>query len=179
MPKLTTVFWHSPPEPQALDAGTRLEVHHPRWPHNLSLSYPWLRDHCRCTDCFNHMTIQRRFDPVGMQLNIRPAQVSATPEGLELQCECWLSLVVCALSCLISTVILYFFSLFLDFFFSITIFTIVTSSFSTFLPSLKFIYSLTITQYHHCQPYQYHRNFRYHYYHPENGHSANGTFALI
>ena len=84
----------TPADITAFDAGSRLEVQHPRWPHSLHLSYPWLRDHCRCGDCFNHVTAQRRFDLTNMQLNIRPARVSATPDGLELQCECHLSLII-------------------------------------------------------------------------------------
>ncbi|XP_063842506.1 trimethyllysine dioxygenase, mitochondrial-like isoform X2 [Scylla paramamosain] len=74
-----------PKEISTFDTGSRLEVQHPRWPHSLLFSYPWLRDHCRCADCFNHTTAQRRFDPTHMHLNIRPARVSATPEGLELK----------------------------------------------------------------------------------------------
>ncbi|XP_045108730.1 trimethyllysine dioxygenase, mitochondrial-like isoform X1 [Portunus trituberculatus] len=74
-----------PKEISTFDAGSRLEVQHPRWPHSLRFSYPWLRDHCRCNDCYNHTTAQRRFDPTHMHLNIRPALVSATPEGLELK----------------------------------------------------------------------------------------------
>lgn len=68
-----------------LDAVTRLELRVNRWPHTLGLSYLWLRDHCQCSDCYNHLTHQRKFDIQNIPLNIRPAVIKTTEEGLELQ----------------------------------------------------------------------------------------------
>ncbi|XP_068204238.1 trimethyllysine dioxygenase, mitochondrial [Palaemon carinicauda] len=69
----------------ALDAVTRLELHVNRWPHSLGLSYVWLRDHCRCPECYNYVTNQRKQDMQKIPLNIRPASVKTTNDGLEIQ----------------------------------------------------------------------------------------------
>ncbi|KAK4301806.1 hypothetical protein Pmani_026073 [Petrolisthes manimaculis] len=68
---------------KTVDTGGCLEVQHPHWPHSLRVTYPWLRDHCRCDQCFNHVTVQRKFDLSALKLNIRPATVISIPEELE------------------------------------------------------------------------------------------------
>ncbi|XP_066952067.1 trimethyllysine dioxygenase, mitochondrial [Macrobrachium rosenbergii] len=70
---------------EAIDAVTRLELHVNRWPHTLGVSYLWLRDHCRCPECYNYITNQRKLDMQKIPLNIRPASVKATREALEIQ----------------------------------------------------------------------------------------------
>nr|XP_045612214.1 trimethyllysine dioxygenase, mitochondrial-like [Procambarus clarkii] len=72
-------------ETRALDSGTRLELHHSLWPHSLCVPYIWLRDHCRCSRCYNHKTCQRIFDVGNIPLNIRPAVVKTTQDGLQIQ----------------------------------------------------------------------------------------------
>ncbi|XP_037779925.1 trimethyllysine dioxygenase, mitochondrial-like [Penaeus monodon] len=70
---------------EVLDAGTRLELSHPRWPHTLALTYPWLRDHCRCPKCYNYKTFQRIHDVYKIPLNIRPASVKTNKDGVVLE----------------------------------------------------------------------------------------------
>ncbi|XP_050389735.1 trimethyllysine dioxygenase, mitochondrial [Patella vulgata] len=50
---------------------------------NLQLSWLWLRDHCRCEVCYNHVTNQKNFlvDPSGSQSS------SVTPENVELESD--------------------------------------------------------------------------------------------
>ncbi|KAI0029107.1 Trimethyllysine dioxygenase [Vararia minispora EC-137] len=46
--------------------------------HNL-----WLRDHCRCAECFHPVTKQRLFSTFDIPPDIEPASARPTPEGLE------------------------------------------------------------------------------------------------
>ncbi|KAK7086523.1 hypothetical protein SK128_012504 [Halocaridina rubra] len=70
---------------EAIDAVTRLELRVNRWPHTLGLSYIWLRDHCKCPDCYDNFTKQRKLDIQKVPLNIRPASTKTTKEGLEIK----------------------------------------------------------------------------------------------
>ncbi|XP_071552454.1 trimethyllysine dioxygenase, mitochondrial isoform X1 [Panulirus ornatus] len=70
---------------EAMGFGSWLELRHSRWPHDLSLSYSWLRDHCRCHLCYNSFTKQRVYDVCKLPLNIQPAAIKTTQEELELQ----------------------------------------------------------------------------------------------
>lgn len=43
----------------------------------------WLRDHCRCSECFHAVTKQRLFDTFEIPADIQPLDVKAIPEGLQ------------------------------------------------------------------------------------------------
>lgn len=42
----------------------------------------WLRDHCRCADCYHPQTKQRQFATSSIPLDIHPSSIEATTEGL-------------------------------------------------------------------------------------------------
>lgn len=42
----------------------------------------WLRDHCRCAECYHPQTKQRQVDTFAIPLDIQPQAVEATTEGL-------------------------------------------------------------------------------------------------
>lgn len=60
-------------------------------PISYALSYPsstgshhiWLRDHCRCSECFHPTTMQRLLNTFEIPPNIHPISVSSTREGLK------------------------------------------------------------------------------------------------
>ncbi|CAK5271049.1 unnamed protein product [Mycena citricolor] len=43
----------------------------------------WLRDHCRCSECFQPITKQRLLNTFEIPPDITPSQADATPEGLQ------------------------------------------------------------------------------------------------
>lgn len=51
------------------------------------LHYLWLRDHCRCDKCFNHVTNQRRQEIHHFPANIRPVEYRSTESNLTLICK--------------------------------------------------------------------------------------------
>ncbi|XP_042203537.1 trimethyllysine dioxygenase, mitochondrial-like [Homarus americanus] len=65
--------------------GQQLEVHHSRWPHCLHFTYTWLRDHCRCPQCYDHKTYQRKYEISNIPLGIRPVAVKATEKELKVK----------------------------------------------------------------------------------------------
>ncbi|EIW84196.1 Trimethyllysine dioxygenase [Coniophora puteana RWD-64-598 SS2] len=53
-------------------------------PHNWSrFHHVWLRDHCRCPDCFHPITKQRLVNTFDIPPDIKPINVRSTAEGLE------------------------------------------------------------------------------------------------
>ena len=54
------------------------------WSNSLVTRYPfaYLRDICRCPECFHQSSLQRSFDTVGkLDLNILPEKYEVTPDG--------------------------------------------------------------------------------------------------
>ncbi|KAI9001553.1 mitochondrial protein [Trametes punicea] len=45
----------------------------------------WLRDHCRCPECFHPITKQRLVNTFEIPVDIKPTRVESKPEGLEVQ----------------------------------------------------------------------------------------------
>lgn len=64
-------------------------VVHPAWSGVLQIAHFWLRDHCRCADCYNDETAQRKQNVLDIPIDIRPVRVDATSERnvLRVQCE--------------------------------------------------------------------------------------------
>lgn len=64
------------------DAG--LLIRQEEWPEAVFLPFVWLRDHCRCDQCFSHVTLQRQavIDP--SWLTLRPDDVTADDTTLSL-----------------------------------------------------------------------------------------------
>ena len=57
------------------------------WNNNSVNRYPfaYLRDNCRCTECFHESALQRSFDTVGMlDPSIKPQQYEVTSDGKEI-----------------------------------------------------------------------------------------------
>ncbi|XP_049297013.1 uncharacterized protein LOC125770944 [Anopheles funestus] len=56
-----------------LDKNRFLTVRNVNTDESISVSYVWLRDHCRCKDCYNVTTCQRSNSILDLQLNIQLA----------------------------------------------------------------------------------------------------------
>ncbi|WFD38282.1 trimethyllysine dioxygenase [Malassezia japonica] len=54
------------------------------WPSGTTsrFHYLWLRDHCRCAECYHATTKQRLLDTFQIPTGIQPERMSATPDGL-------------------------------------------------------------------------------------------------
>ncbi|XP_059615228.1 trimethyllysine dioxygenase, mitochondrial [Phlebotomus argentipes] len=50
---------------------------------NLKLNYFWLRDHCRCLECYNHETKQRRFSVLTLAPDVRAKSCQFSDESLD------------------------------------------------------------------------------------------------
>jgi len=60
---------------------------HITWNNNTVNRYPfmYLRDNCRCSECFHEFSLQRTFDTVGrLDLNILPEKIEVTRGGKQL-----------------------------------------------------------------------------------------------
>jgi len=44
----------------------------------------WLRDHCKCEECFNYSTNQREYDIINLSLDIKPSKVTSNEDELQL-----------------------------------------------------------------------------------------------
>lgn len=47
----------------------------------------WLRDHCRCSKCYNESTYQRRVSIRQIPLNVRATSAKVTGDQLTVECE--------------------------------------------------------------------------------------------
>lgn len=54
----------------------------------LSLHEFWLRDHCRCKECYNYDTFQRRYHLLELPENIRAKNIEYSPNGQSLLIQC-------------------------------------------------------------------------------------------
>lgn len=54
---------------------------------NVNLDFFWLRDHCRCAQCYNQDTNQRKLDIRKIPLNIRPLSTKVNGDQLMVECE--------------------------------------------------------------------------------------------
>ncbi|XP_018016351.1 trimethyllysine dioxygenase, mitochondrial isoform X2 [Hyalella azteca] len=66
------------------DHGSRIEVRAKNWPNSLHIPHVWLRDHCRCAQCYDPKTFQCNFDVATMPLNIRPSKIALLQDELHL-----------------------------------------------------------------------------------------------
>lgn len=69
--------------------ATGTTIVHPAWSGPLQIAHFWLRDHCRCTDCYNAETAQRLQNVLDIPIGIRPHRVDANSDHdvLHVQCE--------------------------------------------------------------------------------------------
>ncbi|XP_071452044.1 trimethyllysine dioxygenase, mitochondrial isoform X2 [Hetaerina americana] len=65
--------------------GPQVEVKDPTWDKSISLPFIWLRDHCRCSKCYNHTTSQRILDLLSIPEDIHPAECSLQNDVLEIK----------------------------------------------------------------------------------------------
>ncbi|KAF2364857.1 TauD/TfdA-like domain [Trinorchestia longiramus] len=75
----------TPTSATVIDYGSRIEVRGKNWPNSLHIPHTWLRDHCRCPQCYDSVTLQRKFDVADMPLTIRPARVAIEGDSLVLK----------------------------------------------------------------------------------------------
>lgn len=69
---------------QKLEKKSEHGMLHVTWSNNSVNRYPfaYLRDICRCPECFHESSLQRSFDTVGkLDLNILPENYEVTPDG--------------------------------------------------------------------------------------------------
>ena len=72
---------------QAIEENNKERMLHVTWNNNSVNRYPFvfLRDNCRCLECFHGSSNQRRFDTVdNLDLNILPEKLEVTQNGQEL-----------------------------------------------------------------------------------------------
>lgn len=63
-----------------------ITIHVPDYPEPLTINNFWLRDHCCCSECFNHDTKQRKISFLDIPIDIKPSQYNI--DGNELQITC-------------------------------------------------------------------------------------------
>lgn len=49
--------------------------------------YFWLRDHCRCEQCYNHLTFQRKISVTDISVNIKSRDCLIEEDVLKITCE--------------------------------------------------------------------------------------------
>lgn len=57
------------------------EIKYPPTGEVLKINTLWLRDHCRCTKCYNERTKQRLFDILDLPMDARPIKCSYSDDG--------------------------------------------------------------------------------------------------
>ncbi|SPN98881.1 related to Trimethyllysine dioxygenase [Cephalotrichum gorgonifer] len=67
------------------DAGIEVTPESSSQVKRTTLPSLWLRDNCRCTSCINQDTRQRNFNTFDLPKHIKPAEVNAGPDGLEVK----------------------------------------------------------------------------------------------
>lgn len=59
-----------------------IELQHKDYPkQQLKLSTIWLRDHCRCIDCFNPIMKQRTFDLTQLPKDLQVSKICENTDG--------------------------------------------------------------------------------------------------
>lgn len=56
-----------------------------KYPEGIRLNYFWLRDHCRCEECYDRTTSQRKFDITDLSLDIRPLDYEIVEDELRVK----------------------------------------------------------------------------------------------
>lgn len=63
-----------------------LIIHHKSLQNPLRVCNFWLRDHCRCTDCYGE-TSQRKFNINDIPLNVEPSILKAENDTIHVNCK--------------------------------------------------------------------------------------------
>lgn len=66
---------------------THLELHHPLTGNPILINYFWLRDHCRCSQCYATDTNQRTINILDIPLDIRPTETNIVGDHVTIQCK--------------------------------------------------------------------------------------------
>lgn len=53
----------------------------------LNLNFFWLRDHCRCNQCYSETTHQRKFNILDISENVRPKKIVFQKKDVVITCE--------------------------------------------------------------------------------------------
>ena len=72
---------------QEIERNNNSGMLHVTWNNKSVNRFPfiYLRDNCRCSECFHESSLQRRFDTVGsLDLNISPQKLDVTQDGEQL-----------------------------------------------------------------------------------------------
>lgn len=54
---------------------------------SLKINYFWLRDHCRCSKCYNEENYQRLTNVLDIPLSIKPNTCEVTDDELKVVCK--------------------------------------------------------------------------------------------
>lgn len=63
-----------------------LEIHHQKLQSPLRVCNFWLRDHCRCNDCYGE-THQRKININDIPLNVEPNDLRAGADTIYVKCK--------------------------------------------------------------------------------------------
>lgn len=53
----------------------------------IRVSYIWLRDHCRCNECYNHETFQRSLSILDVPEDVSPSSYEIRDGALNVLCK--------------------------------------------------------------------------------------------
>lgn len=80
--RLTLFLFHIPVTEMKSEQPKLLVLQHANLENPLKVCNFWLRDHCRCDECYAADTFQRKFNILDVPLDIKPKHVIADENGL-------------------------------------------------------------------------------------------------
>lgn len=68
-------------------SGEFIEILKDGFPKLLKLNSFWLRDHCRCNQCYDSETFQRKFNLLDIPIDIKPKSSTLDDSLLKVICK--------------------------------------------------------------------------------------------
>lgn len=65
-----------------------IQIKHSRSGKTLKINTFWLRDHCRCSDCYNTETKQRKYNLLDIPKTVKPIRAEYIKDGLQYEVHC-------------------------------------------------------------------------------------------
>lgn len=82
------LLFHIPDTEMKGDQTKLLVLQHPNLENPLKVCNFWLRDHCRCNECYATDTLQRKFNIFDIPLDVKPKEVISKENGhINIKCE--------------------------------------------------------------------------------------------
>lgn len=69
-------------------AEDSITIHTSDHPEPFTVNNFWLRDHCCCSECYNHDTKQRKIGLLDIPIDIKPSHYSIDGNELQITCKC-------------------------------------------------------------------------------------------